>query len=449
MITLGLTIIAFFIIQKRSSIYPYDVSKGYEYSFTGNNTITTTMLNLKDGSISVPEKTSKQQTAFLKLNVETTFLGKYFQPSIEITRKSSFSEYLEYGAKGTRYLNISSLMSDSGSELRLEGSHISIDDQAVQLIVLENQDINKSKILVLSPHPDDAEIAAFGLYSSNQNSYIVTVTPGEAGENKYDELYKKEEKQYLKKGEVRTLNSITVPLLGGITPEHCVNLGFFDGTLQKMYNDKSTPVAGIYTNTSDINTFRKLNISSLSDSLSGKADWNSLVKNLEYLLKEIEPDIIVAPYPALDSHSDHKLSSVALFEAIKKAGIKKGKFYLYTNHYVLNEFYPYGKTGGIVSLPPNFEKDIYFDGIYSHNLSESDQIDKIFALEAHNDLRLDTEWRSTKGAIKNAYANFKRDIKGQNNSYFKRAVRSNELFFVLNVASIYNQNNLDRVVGKL
>ena len=191
-----------------------------------------------------------------------------------------------------------------------------------------------------------------------------------------------------------------------------------------------------------------MNVSSLSSGLSGKSDWNSLVVNIEYLLKIIEPDIIVAPYPALDRHSDHKLSSIALFDAIKKSGVRKGHLYLYTNHFTLNEYYPYGKIGGVVSLPPNFGKAVYFDGIYSHTLSIDKQKDKILALEAMNDLRLDTEWRSSKGAVKNALHNIKRDIMGQDNSYYRRAIRSNELFFVIKVSNLYNQIILNRIIGK-
>ncbi|CAN0356916.1 unnamed protein product [Scytosiphon promiscuus] len=443
---LALSIALIFIMKERSSIYPYDVKQDYDYSFHQTDA-SITNLNFKNGNVVLPKKRSTVQTAFLKLNVKASFLGKYFLPHVEIIGKSSFTQYFEHGVAGVRYLNVSQLMSENETKLRLEGNHITIDEQSVQLIVFENQNINKSRILVVSPHPDDAEIAAFGVYSSNENSHILTVTAGEGGENKYDEVYENKVKQHLKKGELRTWNSITVPMLGGIRPEQSLNLGFFDGTLEEMFRSKSEQVSGILTNTSDINTFRKLNISSLSDSLSGKSDWNSLVENLEYLLKTIKPDIIVAPYPALDSHSDHKLSSIALFEALKKSGIKNGELYLYTNHYVLNEFYPYGKIGGIVSLPPNFEKAIYFNNIYSHPLSLDDQKNKIFGLEAHNDLRLDTEWLSSKGAIKHAYANIKRDINGKDNSYYKRAVRSNELFYVVKIANIYNQNNLDKIIG--
>jgi hypothetical protein len=77
----------------------------------------------------------------------------------------------------------------------------------------------------------------------------------------------------------------------------------------------------------------------------------------------------------------------------------------------------------------------------------SDQKDKIFALEAMNDLRLDTEWRSSAGAIALAYKNIKRDILGNGYSLYKKAVRRNELFFVVAIKNIYNEKNLDRIIG--
>ena len=395
-----LSTVSIYILIKRTSIYSYEVGEDYKYSFNKADA-NITNLNFKNGKIALPEKQDSNQSTFLKVNIQTTFMGKYLLPSILMAgEKSSLTQYIEHGAKGIRYLNISSFMDKKETLLNLQGNHVIIDDQTVQLITFKNQDINKLKILVVAPHPDDAEIAAYGLYSSNKNSYILTITAGDAGKNKYDEVYKNKTKQYFKKGELRTWNSITVPMLGGISPEQTINLGFFDSTLKTMFMDKSKQVKGIYTNASDISTFRKQNISSLSNGLSGKSDWNSLVTNIEYLLKTIRPDIIVTPYPALDRHSDHKLSSVALFEAIKKSGIKDGYLYLYTNHFILNKYYPYGKIFGAVSIPPSFGKEKYFDGIYSYNLTIDKQKDKVFALEAMNDLRLDTEWRSSKGAIK-------------------------------------------------
>jgi len=438
-----------YILNKRASIYSYETDRSYEYSFDQNNAKIVS-LSFKNGKVVVPGFDNSHQTAFLKVKVDTTLIGGYFQPCIKISGKeSSFTQYLEHGAKGIRYLNISPLLSKTKSEIRLAGNHVAIDDQAVQLISFENQNMKKRKILVIAPHPDDAEIAAYGLYSSNRNSYVLTITAGDSGANKYNEIYKNRVKQYLQKGKLRTWNSITVPLLGGVSLERSINLGFFDATLKYMYHDKSAVVSGRRSHVSDISTFRKQNVSSLANGLSGRADWHSLVANIEYLLKEIKPDIIVTPYPALDRHSDHKLSTIALFDAIKKSGIKSGYLYLYTNHFVLNSFYPYGEMGGVVSLPPNFGSTIYFDSVYSHALTIDKQKDKIFALEAMNDLRLDMEWRTIRGAIKLLVYNIKRDVFGLDYSYYRRAVRSNELFFVVNIADIYNEGDLKKIIGNL
>jgi hypothetical protein len=302
---------------------------------------------------------------------------------------------------------------------------------------------------VIAPHPDDAEIASYGLYSSNENSYIVTVTAGEAGLNKYDEIFDDEVHHFLKKGKLRTWNSLTVPQLGGIPHEQTLNLGYFDGTLAAMFEDPSTPISGLYTRTKDINTFRKQNVSSIVDGLNGGPDWNSLVGNLQYLLEVIKPDVIVTPHPAMDRHKDHKYSTVALIEAITKAGLQEGQLYLYTNHFVLNEYYPYGKTGAAMSLPPNFGHEWYFDSVYSHPLSVENQNDKILALEAMHDLRLDTEWLFTDSSFKMAFDNMERDLLGDENSYYKRAVRSNELFFVTEISSLYDEEIYKKIVGSI
>ena len=448
MVILTFIAVVIIIIHKRSSIYSYDVSKDYSYTFKNTNA-TITDLSLIDGKIRLPQL-DENHSAFLRLNVNTTIPGKIFQPSIDInTGKSSITQYFEYGAKGVRFINLSSLINKNQTNIRLVGKFVSIDDQTVQLATFNNRNIKNQKILVLAPHPDDAEAAAFGLYSDNKKSYIITVTAGEAGGYKYDEIYANIVQHYLKKGELRTYNSIVVPLLGGILPEQAINLGFFDSTLKKMFDDKSKSVSGIYTNISDINTFRKLNISTLGDGLSGESTWNSLVENLCYLLAEIKPDILVAPYPALDKHPDHKYSTLALFEAIKKSNIQDGYLYLYSNHFVLNEYYPYGKEGGAKSLPPNFEDKIYFDSIYSHPLSSDKQKDKIFALEAMNDLRPDTEWRFFSGNLKNLYRVSVQKILGREKNFFRNSIRSNELFFIVKISNIYDETITNRLLGKM
>ena len=430
------------VINAKSEIYPYDTAKSYLYEF--NRTYSTIGdLDLNSGKIRLAGKDIAGNTAFLKVDVETTLMGKYFQPSIElVSGESSVIQYFEHGAKGTRFINISSLLTKGEKLISLKGNYASVREGGVQLVSFKNRDVYEQKILVLAPHPDDAEIAAYGLYSDNNRSYVVTITAGEAGKYKYNELYRDRVQHYLKKGELRTWDSITVPLLGGIPPDNILNLGFFDLSLQKMFNEKSKEIGGVFTDISDINTFRKQNISGLARGLTGNSSWNSLVENLVYLLEKIKPDIIVTPYPALDTHPDHKLTTVALLEAIKTLGIRDGELYLYSNHFVLNEYYPYGKEGGTISLPPSFEDNIYYDRIYSHPLSSDKQKDKLFALEAMHDLRPDTTWRFSKAALKMALEQIERDVSGRENSYYKGSVRSNELFFVIDIKNIYSEDIL-------
>lgn len=438
------------ILRHLFSPYTYNAEQSYQYNFGDTDAIIMN-ISFRDSKVRLPKQDMRHQSVFLKMNIETTFLGRYIQPSLNIQRGDvSVTQYFEHGAKGVRYINISSLVSSKEEmEIHFDGQYVSINDQKVQLIAFQNQEIKDEKIFVLAPHPDDAEIAAYGLYSNAAKSYIITVTAGDSGEYKYDEIYGNQEEHYLKKGQVRTWNSITVPLLGGVPPEQAINLGFFDSTLKRMFIDKSKVVPSVFTKSSDINIYRKMNVSSLSDGLSGVSSWESLIENLVYLLAKINPSVIIAPYPALDSHPDHKFSSLALFEAIRRSNFRTGYLYLYSNHLSLNEYFPYGKQGGVVSLPPNFESEIYFNGVYSCLLDESKQKDKIFALEAMNDLRLDTEWRSVVGNVKNLFEVSVRKFLNRENDYYRRSVRSNELFFTLKIESIFDDNVLFNIVGDI
>ena len=437
------------ITNNRAKIYPYNIQKDYIYDFNQTNA---KIVDLKyiDGKIKLPKDDHANKTAFLKVDVEAMFLSKYFQPSIDLkVGEQSVTQYFEHSAKGIRYINISSLMAKGKIEVTLKEKYISINKNTVQLVFFENQDLNNKKILVLAPHPDDAELAAYGLYSDHNESYIITVTAGDCGILNYNEIYQDPVWGYLKKGELRTFDSVTVPLLGGIPSEQMLNLGFFCLKLEDMFYDKSKIVNSLYTKTSDINIYRKQNISSLAKNLSGNSSWNSLVENLKYLLEKIKPDIIVTPYPALDMHPDHKLTTVALIEALKASGIKDGKLYLYLIHSDFSKYYPYGNLGGTISLPPNYDDKIYFDSIYSYSLSSDKQKDKLFALEAMHDLRLDTEWRFTKNAFRFGIKQIKDDVMGRKNFYFRKFVRSNELFFVVDINNIYKNDILKNIEGKL
>lgn len=430
-------------INYRKNIYPYNVQKDYEYVFNEMNTMKVDLIN---GQFSLPDNISGDYSVFLKIRIKSTFFGKYFPPNIVIQSKTkSYTEYFEDGVDGYRYLNLSNLVNGNSKKITLLPNKIIFKDQIVEVSYFKNNELSNSKILIIGTHPDDAEIAAFGLYSSYSNSFVLNIKSGESGEYNYDEVYKDTIEHYRKKGQLRTWNSITVPLLGGIDAENILNLGYFTD-LKQMYFNKKKIFQSEYAKTIDINTYRNQNVSILKDSLVGSSNWVSLVKNLEILLSIINPDIIITPYPALDRHHEHKYTTIAVLEAIKNSNIKNGNLFLYSNHYVLNEYYPYGNAGGTASLPPNFNNAIYFESIFSFPLDEKMQNDKLFALEAMNDLRPDTEWRFANKAIKNALMNAKTEILGGDNSYFRRAIRSNELFFVIPIEKIYDETITHKII---
>lgn len=434
---------------KSSYLYKYDVKKDYTYDFKNSNA-ELVELKIKDNILRIEGVNADWNTAILELEVKSSFFGKFFQPNVNFRgNEKDAIQYFEQNCKGIRYIDLSSVLSGSQA-LKLDARFLRDIDQDVNIYLFNNPEISRTKTLVLSTHPDDGEIAAYGLYSNanDTNTHIVTITAGEAGPKTYDELYKDNLTHYIKKGEIRVWNSITIPMLAGIAPGNAINLGYFDGKLIDMYKDTSEIVASRSIQSNDINQFRKMNISFNLVDTCGVSNWTHMVSDIAHILKELKPEIILSPYPSVSNHPDHRLTTVALFEAIKKIGLKNGLVYLYANDNILGgNFYPQGKIYSLISLPPSFSDEYYFNSIYCHQLEFNEQNDKLLALEAMNDLRPDTEWRSSKGSIKKAFRTSFKNIFGLDRSYYRRAVRENEIFFVVDIANLYDDTIISYIEG--
>lgn len=423
--------------NKRTSIYNYDPTLGYTYDFEDTD-VEIYPIKIENNIFQSPLTESNNITAFLKVNLKSTLFGEFFKPQINIHfNDKTISQQFELGVEQTRFLNISEAINANIDQIEIDVKYASLVDDKVSLYVFKNNNLKDKRILIISPHPDDAEIAAYGLYASYpENTFIVTVTAGDAGEFKYDEIYKDSLIHYHQKGKIRTWNSLTVPLLGGIKPENILNLGYFNEALVNMHQNDTALVKTKFTKTYDVNTFRKQNSSTLIDSIKATSTWNSLVEDFTFLLDTIQPDIIVTPHPELDSHLDHQYSTIAMIEAIKKTGLNKGYLFLYTNHLPQSEAYPFGEMYQPITLPPYFDNSLYFESIYSFPVPLSVQKEKIFTLDAMNDLRLDTEYLNTQSTFIYALKTLKRNTVGPENNYFRRSVRSNELFFVVPINQI-------------
>lgn len=446
-----ITILLYYGHNKRIAIYNYDTALDYQYDFN-NTDVRTFELTITDGKISLPKFSENDLTAFLKIVIQPSLTGKLLAPEIIVQDNDGntvIGQQFEIGAAGVRYLNISTVVNTDLSEINLKAKHANFNNGKTQLYLFENENIINKRILILAPHPDDAEIAAYGLYSTYpENTFIVTVTAGDAVDFKYDEIFSDSLRHYREKGRVRTWNSLTVPLLGGVAPENIANLGYYDEALPLMFQKDSVPVQTKYTKSTDLALFRSQNRNNLISAFEPPSStWKSLRNDMIQLLDTIRPDIILTPYPKLDSHLDHKYTTIALVEALKKLNIQKGNLFLYTNHLPESDAYPFGEEGQPVTLPPNFDGAIYFKSILSFSLSKKIQQEKILALDAMNDLRLDTEYRNTKGAFTHAFKMLKRKTVGPDIDYFRRAVRSNELFFVVPVVDVYHDAVWEQVFG--
>lgn len=434
------------VFKIRYTAYSFRVKQDYVYDFSRTDGVRQPC-TLSQGSVSLPVTAEKYDTAFLQVRVKTTFMGYFRQPRIDVCAGNVISsEDVEYGVRGIRYLNISRFVDAGVKNILLKGYHVTADDGPAELIMFRNPDIKKARVLVIAPHPDDAEIAAYGLYSDAAETHIATVTAGEANDVPGD-IPADQKEGYLQKGKVRVWDSIAIPYLAGVPFDHCVMMGYFDNTLESMFKDKRQRVKSRSTGLMELDFFRSRNVSRLLADVPAVPDWNSLVNDFQVLVTKIKPDIVLALYPAIDYNTDHKYSTVALFEAIQRAHIQGGTLYLYTNHFTITDYYPFGSEGYPITLPPNFGQPLYFRGLYAHFLDSGKMRDKLYALDAMHDLRPGPDWRTVKGAFDLLMFIGKGQIYGRDYSYYRRAVRSNELFFVVPVSEIYNPDIRRRILG--
>ena len=369
-----------------------------------------------------PRTVTRWDTALLAVRSWGAEHDAYVEVSVGELR---IQQYLDANAVGVRWLNLSGLRDHiaGGAEVVIRTHAVTLEAEAATLRLFDNQLDLQQRILVLAPHPDDAEIAAFGLYADRQAT-VVTVTAGNAGDMNYRANVSDPAEHYALKGYLRAVDSVTVPWQGNIPPERTANLGYFDGRLDAMYLAPMQTVPEVYGPNTDVALYRRANLSKLVSGASRSNTWQHLVEDLVEVLRKVNPGIVVMPDPRLDGHLDHEFTSVALGQALEHWH-GNPIFLLYTNHTDENH-YPYGPAGTVVSLPPG-EGHLSEQKIYSHPTANAVQIRKLFALESMHDLRLSPDEQATCSSPavvhRPDYPRLPED------DYFRRAPRANELFY--------------------
>lgn len=416
-------LIIFILIKTRDKMYGYNQKKDYCYDLKNSKEFDIYKeINLKDYD--------KNQTLILKLEIKATLLSKLFLPYIEVSSNLKIEKtFFEHSAKRIRYIDISSF---AGSEnIKILTKNCKIISNKVEIFDFENLDIKNKKVLIISPHPDDAEIAAFGLYSDAKESFIVTVTAGES-DCKYCDIEESKEAQAKLKGNLRVFNALTTGLLGNVEYQNSIVLGYFNETIKSMYENKEKIFSSKTAGVSDINYFRKVNHSKIETNQNPLAKWDSLVSDFKHIINSTKADLILTLHPQIDSNPDHQYITLALLEAMEDLNCEDIKLLTFTNHLSQNEYFPYGEIFSTSPLAPKFDKFFIFDKIYSHQLSKEKQIYKYYALESMHDLRDSTIQIGFKKAFSFAFRQLRRYINGKEKSYYRRSVRTNEIFYITN-----------------
>lgn len=397
----------------------FDPQHDYAYDLEKTDAAVTTVA-LDETGFAWPEGAGPADTALLEITLTGATAPA---PAISATRDGvAVRQVFEEQARGRRFLDVSPLLGAAGGRVALAGSGVAWQVGPARLFLYRNPPLVGRRVLVLAPHPDDAEIAVFGVYKRT-GADVITVTSGDAGGDNFKALFPDRPEHYRVKGWIRTWDSISVPFYGGVYPGKARNLGFYDATLKKLQSAPTVALPPLIAQLDDPGYYRKLNVDTRLRDRPFKGTWDGLVADLVWELKRVRPGVIVAPHPLLDNHADHQFTTIALIDALARW---KGKceLYLYTNHALENEAWPFGDRDAMSGLPPTSRGGLFFRRIYSHPVSPMEQKLKLIALEGMHDLRAFDlrDGTPVSEADRESWQHY---------DYYRRGPRPNELFFVV------------------
>ncbi|OLF56203.1 PIG-L deacetylase family protein [Pseudomonas chlororaphis] len=368
------------------------------------------------------------ETLILAVQVKSSWLGRFFDPSVSLAGEDR--QTFERGVNGLRYLNLSGLSRPlAGGELQLRGRFCRVHGEPL-LSVFREPDYRRQRVMVIAPHADDAELAAFGLYSQAAEAWIVTLTAGEIEAEHYRQMGMNAAEAARIKGRLRAWDSVAVPRWAGVAQERCVQLGYFCLQLPAMQAAPSRAIESREAELSDIRLFRQFNPFPLPADADGAPTWNNLLADLRALLLKARPEVIVLPHPTLDPHPDHICANQAVLEALQGLEWQPTTLLGYANHLHDNDRWPMGDSGAGIALPPVFDPAQALRPC-SLPLSLEQQRDKAMALGMMHDLQPRAPFkRRLRRALQRVLAGRVGSPYGEN-EFFRKAVRRHELFWRL------------------
>ena len=399
----------------------YAPSEDYQYRFSPGAEVAG--VRFEGGRLRVDSLPASDATLVLAIKVKSNWLGRFLDPSVEF---AGDRQTFERGVNGLRYLNLSGV---DLSQLQLRGRHCRVLGTP-RLWAWAHPDYRTQRVMVIAPHADDAELAAFGLYSQAEKPWIVTLTAGEIEAEHYQQMGLDPVEASRIKGRLRAWDSIAVPRWAGVPEAHCVQLGYFCLQLPAMRATPDQSVASREADLSDIRLFRQFNPFPLPADQDGLPTWNNLLADLRQLLLTARPDVIVLPHPIIDPHPDHICAQQAVVEALQGLDWQPSTVLGYANHLHDNDRWPMGDAGTGIALPPLFDATQELHPC-SLPLTVAQQRDKAMALGMMHDLQPAPPFkRRVRRWLQRVLAGRARSPYGEN-EFFRKAVRRHELFWRL------------------
>ena len=405
----------------------YAPKDDYQYRFAADTECPDVRLEGGRVLLQAPLSLAGDETLILALKVKSGVLGRFFDPFVQF---ADDRQTFERGVNGLRYLNLTGCAQAlSGGELSLRGRFCRVAGQP-QLWVLPQPDYSEQRIMVIAPHADDAELAAFDLYSQAKEAWIVTLTAGEIEAQHYQQMGLEPAQAARLKGRLRAWDSVAVPRWAGVPQAQCAQLGYFCLQLPAMQAAPEQPIPSREADLTDTRLFRQFNSVALPGDEDGAPTWNNLLADLRALILRAKPQVIVLPHPAIDPHPDHICAHSAVIEALQGLAWQPDTLLGYANHLHDNDRWPMGNSGDGIALPPVFDASLTLRP-YSRVLSLEQQRDKAMALGMMHDLQPRAALkRRVRRSIQRLLAGRKPSPYGEN-EFFRKAVRRHELFWHL------------------
>lgn len=407
----------------------YSPAEDYQYTFPEGCEPVAVSLAGQGLRVTQPLPVTGDETLILQVRLKCTWLGRFFDPAVEVLGGDVPDlQMFERGVRGVRYLNLTGQATAvMAGNLRLRGRHCRV-LEASQLWVVRSGDLYPRRVMVIAPHADDAELAAYGLYSKAAESWIVTLTAGEIEAEHYQQMGLERAEAARLKGRLRAWDSIAVPRWAGVPQAQCVQLGYFCLQLPAMQAAPDQPMASREAEMADTRLFRQFNSLALPGDHDGAPTWNNLLADLRALIVLARPQVLVMPHPTLDPHPDHVCAQAAVLEALQGLEWQPETLLCYANHLHDNDRWPMGDSGAGVALPPQMEAG---QGWTPHSLvlDLNAQRDKAMALGMMHDLQPAPPFkRRLRRLLQRWLAGRKASPYGEN-EFFRKAVRRHELFW--------------------